>query len=383
MTVCIILAILLLASQPVQADPHTGQSNSVAIIGSPGVKNGGTFPITGAAGELGDFTFTNLAPNNVNAANLAAFDTVLLNVASSQMGCNMNTLSLASKNDLVSFINSGGKLIISDSECSPQDYSWLPYSFTTANPGAYGGTGTLTITEENILSTSNPADAHYIDNATLGGSTDAVGDMNVMTTYNANWCLDMSGTNYLKQTGPVHTYAKYGTGLIIYNGLDMDYLGYYYDPVNGLRKIWLQELQAVSSELTCGITVVGITLSPATATNVIGDVHTVTATLTDLVGAPQTGVTVNFEVISGPNVGDSGSDVTDANGMATFTYTGDGGVGIDQIQAHFQDQTGATIDSQIVTKMWIVGGEIPEFPTVALPIAAILGLMFLFQRRKD
>ena len=29
------------------------------------------------------------------------------------------------------------------------------------------------------------------------------------------------------------------------------------------------------------------------------------------------------------------------------------------------------------------GGEIPEFPTVALPIAAVLGLAFLFQRRKE
>ncbi|MDK2826999.1 MAG: hypothetical protein PWQ44_2179 [Methanolobus sp.] len=28
-------------------------------------------------------------------------------------------------------------------------------------------------------------------------------------------------------------------------------------------------------------------------------------------------------------------------------------------------------------------GEIPEFPTVALPIAAIIGLAFVFQRRKD
>lgn len=28
-------------------------------------------------------------------------------------------------------------------------------------------------------------------------------------------------------------------------------------------------------------------------------------------------------------------------------------------------------------------GEIPEFPTVALPIAAILGLAFFFQRRKE
>ncbi|MCD4703604.1 MAG: PEF-CTERM sorting domain-containing protein, partial [Methanosarcinaceae archaeon] len=27
--------------------------------------------------------------------------------------------------------------------------------------------------------------------------------------------------------------------------------------------------------------------------------------------------------------------------------------------------------------------EIPEFPTIALPIAAILGLAFFFQRRKE
>ncbi|MDW7732203.1 MAG: PEF-CTERM sorting domain-containing protein [Methanolobus sp.] len=29
------------------------------------------------------------------------------------------------------------------------------------------------------------------------------------------------------------------------------------------------------------------------------------------------------------------------------------------------------------------GSEIPEFPTLALPVAAILGLAFLFQRRKE
>ncbi|WP_406661277.1 PEF-CTERM sorting domain-containing protein [Methanolobus sp. ZRKC3] len=27
--------------------------------------------------------------------------------------------------------------------------------------------------------------------------------------------------------------------------------------------------------------------------------------------------------------------------------------------------------------------EIPEFPTMALPVAAILGLAFIFQRRRD
>ncbi|MBP2029536.1 hypothetical protein J2755_000456 [Methanohalophilus levihalophilus] len=35
------------------------------------------------------------------------------------------------------------------------------------------------------------------------------------------------------------------------------------------------------------------------------------------------------------------------------------------------------------TRVADCGGEIPEFPTVALPIAAILGLAFIFQRRKN
>jgi hypothetical protein len=41
--------------------------------------------------------------------------------------------------------------------------------------------------------------------------------------------------------------------------------------------------------------------------------------------------------------------------------------------------------------MWVTNGdcggggitEIPEFPTVALPIAAIIGLAFILQRRKE
>lgn len=36
----------------------------------------------------------------------------------------------------------------------------------------------------------------------------------------------------------------------------------------------------------------------------------------------------------------------------------------------------------LVGSTW-VGGSIPEFPTVALPVAAILGLMFILQRRKE
>ena len=363
----VLLTALLMVSQIVGADPHPGQSLNVAIIGSPGVINGGTFPITGVAGELGDFTFTNLAPINVDSTHLAAYDTVLLNVASSEMGCNVNTLSAGAKTDLVTFVNNGGKLIIYDSECSAQDYSWLPYPFTTNNPGAMGATGTLTITEENILSNSTIGDIHYIDYGALGSSTDAVGDMNVMTTFDSNWCLDMSGTNINGVTGPVHTYAKYGTGLIIYNGLDVDYLGSYYDPTDGLRKIWVQELQASSVLLPCGIKVVGITLTPASATNYVGDSHTVTATLTDLLANPQAGIDVTFSV-SGVNPGVSGtcnpSDCkSDANGEVTFTYTGSN-VGQDTITACFVDEGGQTKCDE-ATKDW---EPLPNTPPVAVVV---------------
>ena len=360
----VLLTALLMVSQIVGADPHPGQSVNVAIIGSPGVINGGTFPTTGVVGELGDFTFTNLAPSNVDSTHLAAYDTVLLNVASSEMGCNVNTLSAGAKTDLVTFVNNGGKLIIYDSECQAQDYSWLPYSFTTNNPGAMGATGTLTITEENILSDSTPGDIHYIDYGALGSSTDAVGDMNVMTTLDSNWCLDMSGTNFNQVTGPVHAYAKYGNGLIIYNGLDVDYLGSGWDPADGLRKIWVQELQASSVLLPCGIKVVGITLTPASATNYVGDSHTVTATLTDLLANPQAGIDVTFSV-SGVNPGVSGtcnpSDCkSDANGEVTFTYTASN-VGQDTITACFVDGGGQTKCDQ-ATKDW---EPLPNTPPVA------------------
>ncbi len=403
-----VVAILLLSAAIAAANPQTGQSQNVVIIGGStldtgdcsgtgteannmGYTAGGCLPVTGSGGELGDFTFAAMAPSAVSAASLASYDTIVLNMASSAMACDPDTLTSQQKADIVSSVGSGKKLILFDSECSAGgaglDYSWLPYPFTTANPGAMGAPGTLTIVEENTLSTSNPADTHYIDAVYLGSSTDAVGDMNVMTTYNPNWCLDMSGTNALQVSGPVHTYAKYpsGTdqGLIIYNGLDQNYQGFgLNDPV--LRKVWVQELQQPfnPSSLPCGFTVVGITLTPITATNNIGTSHTVTAKVTDVLGSPIPGVLVTFNVISGPNAGATGTGTTDANGQATFTYQDAGGAGTDVIEASFVNQQGQTVTSNRAEKIWSPT-SIPEFPTIAVPIASILGIMFLISRRKQ
>jgi hypothetical protein len=73
-------------------------------------------------------------------------------------------------------------------------------------------------------------------------------------------------------------------------------------------------------------------LTPKTATNPTGVNHTLTATVIRHTencdpdpGTPQIdpaqGVTVKFEVVSGPNAGLTGTDATDAQGHAHFTYT--------------------------------------------------------------
>jgi hypothetical protein len=356
--------------------PEAAKSGKVVIIGAATVdpncgsganvsNKGWCLPITGPAGELGDFTFSGLDPSAVNAANLAAFDTALLNVHTTNMKCTTGSLSAQAKADLVSFVGQGKKLLIHDSECqgsgtSGLDYSWLPYPFTTANPGAQGGHGTLNIVENSSLASSVTGSASFIDAKDLANNTDAVGDMNVMTTKDAHWCLAMSGTNTNNVTGPVLTYAKYpaGTdaGLFIYNGFDFDTVG----SNANLRKVWVLELQQAynPSNLPCGVAVVGITASPATATNQVGTTHTVTAKVVDQTGKVQSAITVTFTV-TGTNANASGTCnpsgcKTDTTGQVAFTYTGSKGVGQDTITACFTPAGGTTpVCAAPVTKTWV------------------------------
>ena len=95
-----------------------------------------------------------------------------------------------------------------------------------------------------------------------------------------------------------------------------------------------------------------ITLTPVTSTGPVNSSHTVTATAKNGDNSPAAGATVTFTVASGPNAGTTGSAVADASGQATFTYTGSGGAGTDQIQATFVDSTGTTQTSPTVQRTW-------------------------------
>jgi len=145
---------------------------------------------------------------------------------------------------------------------------------------------------------------------------------------------------------------------------------------------------------------VQLELLPESATNPPGTDHTVTAVYT-LDGFPLQGKTIYF-VVSGPNAGEQVESVTDAEGEATFTYTGDGGEGEDIIYAGSM----LTIGYQDIhaTKEWVttpppppppppveVGGEVYPVnkvgvlaPWIALTAAILLisGITLAVRRRR-
>ena len=120
-----------------------------------------------------------------------------------------------------------------------------------------------------------------------------------------------------------------------------------------------------------------LSLAPVTASNCVDDTHTLTATLT-VDGTPVPSATITFTVTAGPHTGITGTDVTDANGKATWSYTGTI-VGTDTIVA----TTGAGETSNVAHKTW--QSCIPEFSTIAIPVAGILGMVLLIslRRRKE
>ena len=138
-----------------------------------------------------------------------------------------------------------------------------------------------------------------------------------------------------------------------------------------------------------------ISLAPLPATNEFLTPHTVTATI-EIDGVPQEGVQVDFEVISGPNAGqtsdpDAGECVpddctTDPDGRASWTYTGRRALGTDTIIASFFDaQIEETIQSNTAQVTWTLPAtNIPTMSEWGLAaMAAILGIIgFIAARRK-
>ncbi len=94
-----------------------------------------------------------------------------------------------------------------------------------------------------------------------------------------------------------------------------------------------------------------IQLTPGSSSGTVGTNYTATATIQEN-GAAVANKTVSFSVTSGPHAGKTGTDVTDANGKATFSYTGTRS-GTDTIVARYVDSRGNTNSSNAATRVWV------------------------------
>ncbi|HYI15235.1 MAG TPA: PKD domain-containing protein, partial [Thermomicrobiales bacterium] len=93
-----------------------------------------------------------------------------------------------------------------------------------------------------------------------------------------------------------------------------------------------------------------ITLAPASATNDPGQPQSMTATVKNgTIATPNT--TVTFTVTSGPHTGVTGTAITNASGVAIFSYTGSQS-GVDEIVASFVDGTAVTHSSNVASVTW-------------------------------
>jgi outer membrane protein OmpA-like peptidoglycan-associated protein len=152
---------------------------------------------------------------------LAGFDTLVVADI-----CNANAvLTSTQKQVITDWVYTGNKLIITDSDlCTSSDYSFLPYSFQTSNPGRRGAHGDhLIVVEPNALGSERNDPVHFVDTAGyVDNPSNQLGDANVVTTKDSHWCGHLFGTNVSGDSGYMQIYAPYGRGLIIYDGLDRD-----------------------------------------------------------------------------------------------------------------------------------------------------------------
>ena len=121
-------------------------------------------------------------------------------------------------------------------------------------------------------------------------------------------------------------------------------------PLQGTLVFYFNEITYAFEQIPVTIGQVSCTLDPAHDINPVGSDHSLTVKVISS-GFDVSGQVVNFEVISGPNLGTANVGVADTNGETTFTYTGFGGIGTDTIRA--SGSFGGVNFSCTATKQWI------------------------------
>jgi hypothetical protein len=220
------------AVQPVAQPAVHGSSSKVLVVAGKdkmypplgySAKDPGENPGTSLYARI---NFTRVPPGAVSPTLLdpaEGFDTVVL----SQVCDIKTTVPDSFKRALVEWVGQGHKLIIHDSDlCDADhrpDYSFLPYRFSTSNPGGKGAESRkLIFVEENRVANSTVGDPAFLDVGAWAGKANELGDSNTVQDSDPHWCGHLVTRNVLNVNGFVESYAHYGRGLIVYDGFDYD-----------------------------------------------------------------------------------------------------------------------------------------------------------------
>ncbi|HEY7982391.1 MAG TPA: OmpA family protein [Candidatus Eremiobacteraceae bacterium] len=153
---------------------------------------------------------------------------------------------------LLDWVGAGHTLIVRDADsCTSSAYAFIPYPFRTNAAGAGGASGhVLAIADPSTLGSLASDPAHEIDTkAYIASATQQIGDADVMQTDDPHWCGLMFARNASGASGWVHAYARYGRGLLIYNGFDRDDLRSHVPEAQKLARVEYEQLP--SGELPC------------------------------------------------------------------------------------------------------------------------------------
>ncbi len=96
---------------------------------------------------------------------------------------------------------------------------------------------------------------------------------------------------------------------------------------------------------------VAVALTQPVDSHLVGATHQAQALVTDAAGQPVANADVTLTVVSGPNKGTTMVVKSDNNGVVPFTYTSNGGVGSDVIQATVATN-GDPLVSNSLTVIW-------------------------------
>jgi hypothetical protein len=329
--------------------PPAVPGSSIFVNALTGSTPGATYTTTGGK----TVNVTDVAVSKIDAegsAALAGFDTVILYEVC-DIGKHPATMTAIN-----TFLTEGGKVMIFDADrCAklteeagfggePAHYTGFLFPFETSSPGPEGAENfPYTDVVPSTLTTGLSAGAQ---------EGDAVGDANIFTTFEGPWCTSIVAENTLHTKNIVEATAQTpGGGLVIYEGEDFWFT---FGHTNHLRTVFddMLEQNWAPAGLLCPIPASGITLEPPTQSHEAGTTATVTAKVSDIEGVGKEGVSVAFEVTSGPNAGKTFTAPTGPSGEVSFTYTGSTTPGTDTLVASFIDELGHKHTSKSVEVIW-------------------------------